>query len=259
MEDDITQEEWDSICNSVTESMRRHTRPFATPLMSGTSLVGSGNFVQLNDEPSILTCQHVAIRGQLDYRFLGLDTAFNNHDEWNMEPPPVDLATASLLHGQWDGLDHQAKAVTYDRFAQHHAPFDGYELMFFRGYAGENSTILGTFGEANASAYCSQEKQDAGDATYFEIFWEPGMTQYTTATTTEEREKVSYENPKGFSGSLVWNTRYREVTSAQKQWTPADAVVTGMAHRWDENARTLLVYRVEHIHKFISEKLSASL
>jgi hypothetical protein len=131
-----------------------------------------------------------------------------------------------------------------------------YELLFFRGYAGENSSTVGTLSEAGASAYCSQEKLGTGNETYFEMFWEPRMTQYTTATTIDERERVSHESPKGFSGSLVWNTRYWEVTKAQKEWTPEDAVVTGMAHRWDDATKTLLVYRVEHIRKFIDEKLA---
>jgi hypothetical protein len=253
----MTSEEWNRICDFVTEEMRRHSRPFVTPLVEKTTLVGSGNYMLLNGETFIATCQHVAKCGQLDYRLYGLDKAFSSHGEWKMEPPPVDLAIAPLLYDQWGSLDHQAEGVSYDRFAQRHAPFDCYEILFFRGYAGENSCSLGIFSEANASAYSSQEKKESGNAEYFEIFWEPGKTQYTTATTNEERMKVKYENPKGFSGSFVWNTRYREITAAQRKWTPADAVVTGMAHRWDDASKTLLVYRVEHIREFISARLNA--
>jgi hypothetical protein len=252
----MTNEEWARICDSVTEAMRSYTRPFVTPLMDKTTLVGSGNYVLLNGKTFIATCQHVAKRGRLDYRFYALDRAFNSHGVWNVEPPPVDLAIAPLLYDQWDTLDHQAEVVPYDSFAQRHAPFDCYEILFFRGYAGENSSTLGTFSEENASAYSSQEKKESGNVEYFEMFWEPGKTRYTIATTNEERAKVKYEDPQGFSGSLVWNTRYREVTAAQKEWTPADAVVTGMAHRWDEDVKALLVYRVEHIRKFISTKLN---
>lgn len=236
--------------------MRSHTRPFATPLMRGTALAGSGNYVALNEDALIMTCQHVAKRGELDYRFYGLSGTFSNHGEWLAEPPPVDLALAPLLHKQWEALEHEAQLVPYDRFGQQHAPFDPYELLFFRGYAGENSSTFGNFTEANASAYASQQKKGSGSAEYFEILWKPGEAQYTLATTEEERAKVRYEDPRGFSGSLVWNTRYREVTASQRQWTPADAVVTGMAHRWDEDTKTLLVYRVEHIRRFVEAKLN---
>ena len=68
----------------------------------------------------------------------------------------------------------------------------------------------------------------------------------------EERSKVKHENARGLSGSLVWNTRYLEVMKAGGQWTPTDAVVSGMAQRWDDEAETLLIYRVEHIRTSIS-------
>jgi hypothetical protein len=162
-----------------------------------------------------------------------------------------------LLCDQWASLKHKAGALPYDRFANQHALFDCYEILFIRGYAGENSANFGAFSEANGSAYSSQEKKGSGNKEFFEMIWDPEKMKYTTNTTDEERKKVSYQIPKGLSGSLVWNTRYREMTENQKKWTPADAVITGVAQRWDRENKTLIVYRVEHVRSFIDSKLCA--
>lgn len=255
----MTSAEWDKICNYVTEMMRCYTRPFATPLFDRNKLVGSGNYVKKNDHWFIVTCEHVAKVGQfLDYKFYGLDKEFRNHGEWEMEPPVVDLAVAPLLYEQWHEIaHHHAQAVPYERFASEHTTFDKSEIMFFRGYAGENSSSLGGLNEARASAYNSQEIVGSRTATHFDMFWDLEKTQYTNETTEEERSKVKFENPRGISGSLVWNTRYREVTEGlKKRWTPDDAVVTGMAQRWDEATKSIIVYRVEHVRKWIEPRLN---
>jgi hypothetical protein len=249
----MTKEEWKKICDSVTEEMRCHTRPFVTPLINKKNLVGSGNYVLLDNEAHIMTCQHVAVHGSMDYRFHGSDKTFSNHGKWYVVSPPVDFALASLEHDQLDSPDHFAKGVPYERFAQKHELFDCFEIIVFRGYSLENSSSLGGISETNGSAYCSQEKKDTGNTEYFEIFWDPENTQYTDATTCEQKERVKFQNPKGFSGSLVWNTRYREVTSNGRKWTPQDAVVTGIVHRWDCSTKTLLVYRVEHIRHCVTK------
>ena len=65
------------------------------------------------------------------------------------------------------------------------------------------------------------------------MFWDPSKTQHTAATSQEAREAVKFSDPRGLSGSLVWNTRYLEVTQAGGTWTPNKAVVTGLLRRWD--------------------------
>ncbi len=242
-------EDWRKICNFVTQEMRGHTRQFVTPLMHNKSLEGSGTYVTLNGSVSILTCEHVARRSPLDYRFFGSNKTLNNHDQWTIDKN-ADLAIASLLFDQWTDVSHHASCIPMARFAKSHAPIDCHEILFFRGYAYENESRILIPSEQNSTAYSSQEKKQSGSADHFEMFWDPSKTEYTAETTDEERAKVKYEKPNGFSGSLVWNTRYREVTAEKRNWTPAEAVVTGMVQKWDKDTKTLLVYRVEHIRSF---------
>jgi hypothetical protein len=67
------------------------------------------------------------------------------------------------------------------------------------------------------------------------------------------RSEIKFDNAEGFSGSLVWNTRYLEALAAGRNWTPNDAVVTGLVRRWDTATKTLLIYRVEHVRAWLDQ------
>ena len=250
---------WWSVIEEVTEAMRNHTRQFVTPLsmdraaLNKVTLEGTGNYVMIYGNRAIVTCEHVATRGELNFGFYGSAEVFGYRGQWHMDSPLVDLAVAPMTDAMWAKVPHQANSIPYERFAPQHSICDSAELVFFLGFADENSAYgFGQF-DAPGSAYLSQEKAGAGDANYFEMFWQPKDIQYTPDTTHEERSKVKHENARGLSGSLVWNTRYIEVTKAGKRWTPDAAVVTGIAQRWDDVTETLLVYRVEHIRKWIEK------
>jgi hypothetical protein len=83
------------------------------------------------------------------------------------------------------------------------------------------------------------------------MFWEPEEIEFTTGTKEEVRRAVRAEDSGGFSGSIVWNTRYLECKSAGREWTPDQAVVTGLLRRWDTTTKSLLVWRVEHLRAWL--------
>ncbi|MEI9412732.1 hypothetical protein [Mesorhizobium salmacidum] len=99
--------------------------------------------------------------------------------------------------------EHQAAALPIDRFARSHRIVEQAELLFFRGYSGENSRYgFGTH-ETNGSGYCSQEKHGSSDDQTFEMLWEPSKTEFTNGTSAEAKKVMKYDDPGGFSGSLV--------------------------------------------------------
>jgi hypothetical protein len=98
-----------------------------------------------------------------------------------------------------------------------------------------------------ATGYCSQEEPGAGDADIFEILWNPPSTAVSSGTSDQVRSTFQHSNPAGFSGSLVWNTRFVEKGCDLSNWNPQDAVVTGLLRRWDYATKTLLAWRVEHL------------
>lgn len=43
-----------------------------------------------------------------------------------------------------------------------------------------------------------------------ELFWDPDTIEFTEETPQEVRDAMKLEIPRGFSGSLVWNTWYAD-------------------------------------------------
>lgn len=250
----MTPAEWEKICDQVTDAMLVHTKPFVSPLSSETDeevrLIGTGTFVQGN-KLRILTCEHVAREQPIHFRFKGSDRVFLQDAPWTSEKNPIDAAFSELKKCHWNACNHQSNAIPLNRFARSHATSSQAELLFFHGYAGENAAHAFGVHNANGTGYCTQEKKDSGDAEIFELFWEPENTQLSSGTPSSAGRQMLFEVAGGFSGSLVWNTRYVEVTSLGREWTPDDAVVTGLLRRWDEKTKTLLVWRAERFLEWL--------
>ena len=108
------------------------------------------------------------------------------------------------------------------------------------------------------TGYSSQEKEvEAIDRQVFEMFWEPNKTTFSEGTTEEEKYIIKYDDPQGFSGSLVWNTRYVERMSAGKDWSPEHAVVSGLLVEWNPCTKTIIALRVEHVRSWLETNVFA--
>jgi len=239
--------------------MTAHTRPFVTPLTHSSDeevrLVGSGTYVMFAGRRILLTCQHVREQGGIDYLLYGSQDDVPKHPgPWEEDKrPSFDVAIAPMGDALWNATQHQALALPYKRFAHKHQPAQKEELLFFRGFAGENAQYAFGVHETNAAGYCSQEKlvAVAPDPSVFEVFWEPRETQFAAGASAEARRKIKFDDPGGYSGSLVWNTRWLECQKHGWPWTPERAVVTGLLRRWDTETKTLLVWRVEHLRAWL--------
>jgi hypothetical protein len=170
-----------------------------------------------------------------------------------MEKHPIDAAFVPIPDALWRTRQHQAQAVPLSKFDERHNLSDPAELIFFYGYAGENSVYGFGVHVANGSGYCTQEVASTGDDQIFELFWEPLKTTVTDGTSKEAASEMLFNDSGGFSGSLVWNTRYVETRTAGREWRPQDAVVCGLLRRWDTGTKTLLVWRVEHLLSWLAK------
>jgi hypothetical protein len=251
---------WVATQDRVSDAMRVHTRPFATALFIDTPTVakyeGSATFVSLYDERIILTCEHCTRVQPLAFTLSGKPKkAFPHPGPWVANGHPVDMAFADMTHTLWKSVQHKAASIPYSRFAKAHRLAVPEEILFFRGYAGENANYgFGTW-EAKATGYCSQQVKRSLDGQGFDIFWDPAMATITSGTSPHAKKTMKFDNAKGFSGSLVWNTRYLEVTNAGGRWRPEDAVVTGLVRRWDTANKAIICYRVERMRAWLDKKL----
>jgi hypothetical protein len=213
----MTVPEWNRAKHRVTDEMLAYTRPFVTPLTKEVPktirLVGSGSYVSWASDRILLTCEHVARHESLHCRFHGLDSVYEHPGPWVMDRHPIDAAFAKMEDRSWRAMQHEAETVPSEKFAPSHKISQQSELLFFRGYAAENSAYGFGVHQANGTGYCSQEVAYAGDDEIFELFWEPSLGQTTIGTSKEAAAAMSFDDPEGFSGSLVWNTRYLETVN----------------------------------------------
>lgn len=237
--------QWLALCDRVADLMKVYTRPFV-PILAGTE-IGTGTFVE-KDGAMVLTCAHVA---KFEPHAHYVDETGSTEicpGAWHAEPAAtVDAAYAPIDASEWSKISARARLLSISTFAKCHSPVPR-ELLFFRGIAGENAAYISGLGaDVVLTGYCSQEKEHTGDANIFEILWDPCEIALTTGTEGEVRSRVKHDNPAGFSGSLVWNTRFVEQGCNLSSWKPDDAVITGLLRRYDASTGTLLAWRIEHL------------
>lgn len=252
MSEEQVKAKWDIMCDRVADQMKIFTRPYVTILAGGShaTYIGTGTF--LDDHGiHLLTCEHVARHNPTA---VYLDVAGDTNLEpgtWRMEPKiDKDVAIAPVSSEEWSNVSGRAQPLPMTKFAPHHATVER-ELLFFRGIADQNAFVTGFGTEARLTGYCSQEKIDSGDASLFEILWNPSGTTITSGSIAGGGFPFKHDDPAGFSGSLVWNTKFVESGCDFSKWNPSQAVVTGLLRRFDPDTNTLLVWRVEHLHRWL--------
>jgi hypothetical protein len=199
----------------------------------------------------LLTCEHVSRDKPVHYRFKGSADVYEHKGPWKEERHPIDAGYANISDAAWAAKIHQAAEVPLSSFAARHQIAHPEELLFFCGFAGENAGYAFGVHQTCGSGYCSQEVKGAGDSQIFEMFWDPQQTQFISDTPAQTQAAVKFDDAQGFSGSLVWNTRYLEVSETDRKWSPEDAIITGLLRRWDTGTKTLLVWRVEHLRSWL--------
>jgi hypothetical protein len=262
----MTKAQWDARSGLVADAMKVFTRPFVTPLIhepphptecadheqgeaphmrDAPPVIGTGSYIE-REKINIITCEHVARHRPLSHQFFNNPKLVPAPDPCRIDPDPVDAALIPIDTGTWNSIPHVARPISMSKFAPRHQPVQD-ELLFFRGIAGEN--IYVGFGGVDSimSGYCSQEKHSSGNHTIFEILWNPQQSALTPGTDPEAKARVKYDNPKGFSGSLVWNTKFVELGCNINAWQPDGAVITGLVQRWGRSTGTLSAWRVEHL------------
>ncbi|MBY3101232.1 hypothetical protein HFO69_26580 [Rhizobium laguerreae] len=253
----MSEDEWKAVSGLVADLMKVHTRPFVTPIVHEEAgkppKIGTGTYVDFRcggaTAVGVVTCEHVSREQPLAHSPMGTTALLSLMGNVISDPEPIDAAVVRLNSSTWATQANEAQLLPYQRFAPTHAPVKD-ELLFFRGIAGENAYVgFGGF-DGILTGYCSQEKRDTGDDRTFEVFWDPEQTQVTSGTDPGTRERVKFSDARGYSGSLVWNTKFVEQGCDINGWSPDDAVVTGLLRRWDPKTKTLIALRAEHLSEW---------
>lgn len=217
---------------------------------------GTGWFIEKNGDPQLCTCDHVArdqVKGILGYAPTGCDSGVSVESQFSLSPHPVDFAIANLSK-TWELISHTGKPITQSFFDQKHQPVAG-EYLYLQGFPGADSQPL--FEQHNVKglgAYLHEveppteifsEKPPFKASYHICMAWSPANANPLTVAAG------GLSVPGGLSGSVLWNTRYKEATEQGRQWTINDMRVTGIVWGASSKAGVVTATPVEHILKFI--------
>lgn len=252
----MNMEEWNGIVKGVARSMANEVYSYLTPISAEEEenwgvLVGSGAYVEYKGDVFAVTNAHVL--SELKGRRGGLHLKNSTSDDepalvvginkpFGILTSPSDCAAVRVSPSAWKNEGKASSAIPYERFANRHEPVDR-ELLFFIGFAGERAKPLYGMLMTKGTPYTSQEPKGAAAPDYpdheFHILYPIGLIEDLGD------EQKGAPLPPGFSGSLVWNTRYVEIRQQGGTWSPDDAVVTGMLKRWIEKEELLTATKIE--------------
>jgi len=256
---------------AIAHAMSEHTAPFISAINRVISdewnstaddpsarALGTGSFVELRGKPYLITNEHVA----MERRRVSLAHALRQGDDpdnrafriinpFQVIGAPTDAAISRIEDDVWE--QGQKMAIPAVRIACAHEPVPG-ERLFVQGFPGEftRATSFLPGNVARPVAFLTEEIElpERLDAEfYFALHYSPEWAR------TAGNVSVNLPLPSGFSGSFVWDTKYVRVRG--RNWTPRDAVVTGLLRAWPqgEHANRLLGVRIEVVRAFLMRAL----
>jgi hypothetical protein len=134
------------------------------------------------------------------------DGDFNSREFDEMRPVsyPYDAAVARIDDALWGALRHEAHPIQRHQFAFAHAAVQN-ELLFFKGYAGENALFAFDRLATGATSYTTQAIKETAEGVderyFFLLHHKPEEIHFLD-------EKVRFSDPSGFSAAIVWDTGY---------------------------------------------------
>ncbi|MDG3439567.1 hypothetical protein [Nitrospirillum amazonense] len=231
-------------------------------------LHGSGSYIEFDGQKYLITCDHVAEscrNAELCAHFHGSDVAYNLPNPFTGFKYPQDFSITAITENTWKLVNHQAEAISIDLLSERHSPAKA-ELMYVAGFPWAMSRVWpGDPADADGKATESGVQFYTTIAIMCEIReeFDPALDEEVPRPTPEEHFLLPYtpehavymSGPEssvlprapGMSGSLVWNTRYWEITRAGGLWQPEDARVTGIIWGNSTKAGVLVATPVEDI------------
>ncbi|MAI41392.1 MAG: hypothetical protein CMP95_02940 [Gammaproteobacteria bacterium] len=263
----MNQTELDQTAYEVKEQMAQFARQFVTPISQSDSTEygwagGTGSYAWLGDSlgTHLLTNNHVIVNSDAplishlprpNHEFVLVHSSFHS---W---PEPIDFACAPIA---LEILADEKDCLCLDQFDKIYDPVDR-ELLFFLGYPGTslsrsdpanaNKTLYSWGGELNVPdhPFVSQAVAESLEVVpsrynpeFHKLIHYPGE-----ARREPDGEVIEVRNPRGISGSLLWDTKKIASSRSGVKWKPEYARVCGMIWAAGEESPVLVATRIEHI------------
>lgn len=251
---------WDAACRVVVAAMATHAERFVVSISMEVAptegeLVGTGTFLRLRGQPYVLTNEHVArarLHGSLAYFAHSTGDIHRLVHPFQCTEYPVDAALARIDRHVFD-LGDRAE-VPPERIAPTFETAT-HELLFVMGFPGVRSRFSPLLGGlvTRAVPYLTQEMplpaEHVSDAEHIFALHYP----YDRLVQMADGRSDQLPDPRGVSGSGVWDTRYVHLRG--RGWTPDHARLVGLVFGWDQDNHALLAVRIESVREFIVHAL----
>lgn len=254
----ISEDEWKKSARQVVKEMQAFTAPFVSAVSyekpnDEPRLSGSGSFIELFGRRFLLTNEHVLHDQQSDlllpnlaFGAHGTDEVFRMANGTLDAPYPIDCALIPVPDQIWY-RPNKAQAIPEEKFNWAHVPIDR-EILFFRGYAQENSSFhfenLFNAGTSYGTQIMEEPPVGPDRRFFFPLHHSP-----------EKAEMVNDQGhlplPPGFSGSTVWDTGFVACLNNGMPWSPEQARVTGIVCRWRSGDTGIEALKIEHIRSWL--------
>lgn len=253
-------DEKQAIFLDVLNRMKQYTAPSIAQICGNFDdttgeLIGTGTFVSLRDGLYLLTAQHVAGEmftenndGTRKYAS-GLSHSVGNNQRmmnilfpWITWGTPQDVAVTRLSPVVVQGTE--VVPLRADHFALNTENLN-HDIYFIHGWPGQQSRFT-TFFERGVM---SRSLPYGG---WLETSNWPGFDSsmhfaitYPPDELIDERGlPTNLPHLGGLSGAVVWKTNK---AGTGNEWTPEMARIVGVAHRFDQDSRCLVVTKVEYV------------
>ena len=231
----MTNDEWHALVSKVTDRMNEAVKHSVTPLSKYDhnipKFVGTGTFLLKDEKLQIVSAAHVISDCAESFCPFDKDEFLALEEAGVWPDPNVDVGYFPLrdskslygVHALHEGVIGSSQSLLAG------------EVLYFRGCSGENT--MGMPGQLSTlpSGYCVQQKAGTEEDENLQVLWKPKEFRFSEETEEVARNRLKMKNPKGLSGSLLWDTGFVRAGCDHSTWSPSMAKVVGIIVRWDKD------------------------
>lgn len=250
--------------------MAAHVFPYTTPISRAVEFDrgyawGTGNYVSDGQTTWLVTNEHVAAPANDEEVLAHLPVTDDDYvrivSRFITRPWPEDLAISKL---DGPGMPRADRVLSVSRMDSSYAP-DTHELLFWLGYPGSTAGRAEEVSQANIrySWFGSLETLAVPIVSQEITPWPSGLpngwrpdqhvvVHYGPVGLRDNDEPPAEPpNPKGMSGSLLWDTKRVACLRAGKEWAPEEARVCGVILAAHLDPAAVLATRVQALRDLL--------
>lgn len=263
-EPSISRKHWDELCAAVRDEMAARVWPLVTPISLSEDLHhgwahGTGNYLNIRGAPYLLTNEHVVAQA------VGLHLAHlpGPTDDYVLcntpvlaDPWPIDVALTRLPQTpSGAGRDLLTTSFMDLRFspAEH-------EVLFWLGFPGSKASRNEPITDFNVHySWFGKPLEVPGIPMLTQLLpFVPVLSDFDPAKHVALHyparaqqhaggPSVDVRNPKGMSGSLLWDTKFVARAATGHEWSADDARVCGVVWAAHAKPEVVVATKIEHV------------